>query len=197
VISTDPIEFSFGSRTYFAANFAGGLQYAISPRVRLDAELADTRLWQSTSIFGHQNDVQVSTGITYLPGDLKFVHRDLGPSHKFFDRTNVMLLAAGLLAQVADGITTQRNRANCRRFEATAASYPLNCDREEVDPLARPFVAQGWVGQVALTGLVATGEILLMYGIHRMGYHKIERLVPVPLAIGNAHAAYDNLQNRH
>jgi hypothetical protein len=197
LISTDPIEFSFGSRTYFAVNFAGGLQYAISPRVRLDAELGDTRLWQSTSIFGHQNDVQVSTGITYLPGDLKFVHRGLGPSHKFFDRTNVLLLTAGLLAQVADGITTQRNQANCQRFNAANASYPLDCAEEEGNPLARPFVTQGWVGQVALTGLVATGEILLMYGIHRMGYHKIERIVPIPLAIGNAHAAYDNLQYSH
>jgi hypothetical protein len=199
VISTDPIEFSFGSRTYFATNLAGGLQFAISPKVRLDAEFGDTRLWESkrASIFGHQNDVQVSTGVTYLPGNLKLVRRELGPSHKFFDRTNVLLLSAGLLAQVADGVTTQRNQANCRRFNATIAPSTLDCAREEANPLARPFVTQGWAGQVALIGLVTAGESLLMYGIHRMGYHKVERIVPIPLAIGNAHAAYDNLQNGH
>ena len=194
VTSTNPIEFSFGSRMYFALNFAGGVQVAISPRIRLDAELGDTR-FRLTNILGHENNVQISTGISYSPGNLKLVHREAAASHRFFDRTNVLLLSAGVLAQVADGVTTQRNQANCRRFNTTIAPFPLDCAREEANPLARPFVTQGWAGQVALIGLVTSGEVLLMHTIHRLGYHKVERIVPIPLAIGNAHAAYDNLQN--
>lgn len=194
VTSTNPIEFSFGSRTYFALNFAGGVQVSINPRIRLDAELGDTRLWL-TNILSHSNDVQISTGISYLPGNLKLIHRESPASHRFFDRTNVLLLSAGLLAQVADGVTTQRNQANCRRFNATTAPFPLDCAQVEANPVARPFVAQGWPGQIPLVGLVTTGEVMLMHTIHRMGYHKIERMVPIPLAIGNAHAAYDNLQD--
>jgi hypothetical protein len=186
-----PIEFSFGSRYLFAINVAGGLQYAFNSRVDVQAELGDTVVQNRMGISQYSNNIQATTGIIYKIRALNVVHHDAAlRAHKFLDRTNVLLFSAGLLAQSADAVTTQRHLANCRRTNSTPGS-DAEC---EGNPLARPFVTHGWGGQVAISAIASSAEVLLMYGIHRMGYHSIERTVPVAQAIANGTEAYRNLQ---
>ena len=185
--------FSFGGRNLFAVNFAGGLQYALNSRVDVQIELGNTVVRQvnRTGISQFTNNVQTTSGIAYKLGPPSAVHRDTAlAQHKFFDRPNLLLLSAGLLAQSADAVTTQRHLANCRKTNVIPGS-DIGC---EADPLFRPFVTHGWGGQIAISTIVSSAEVLLMYGIHRMGYHTIERTVPVAEAIANSTAAYRNLQ---
>ncbi len=64
----------------------------------------------------------------------------------------------------------------------------------ESSSLARPFVSRGWGGQIAFSGIVNGVTVLTSYGLHRMGHHRIERIVPALNAVGEACAAYGNLQ---
>ena len=64
----------------------------------------------------------------------------------------------------------------------------------ESNPIARPFVAHGWGGQLSLAVIVNSAQAAAMYTIHRMGYHKVERVVPLALAAGSGIEAYRNLQ---
>jgi hypothetical protein len=45
----------------------------------------------------------------------------------------------------------------------------------EGDPLARPFVNQGWPGQVAASALGYGAALGVAYILHRTNHHKIER----------------------
>jgi hypothetical protein len=81
-------------------------------------------------------------------------------SHKFFDRQNVTAFAAlgGLIA--LDGVHTQIMLQTHRFIEG--------------DPLARPFVRQGWRGQLAGSALGYGAALSLSYMLHRTNHHKIE-----------------------
>jgi hypothetical protein len=199
-VQTNPSGFltnvSFGSRSQFAFNFVGGFQYRLGERISLSTELGDTVVRETnlTGIPQYRNNIQFATGLMYQLGPLTAPHHEEKlPRHKFFDRYNILLLTAGVLAQSADAVTTQRGLSDCRR-NIVASLGPSDCAHQEGDPLARPFVTHGWGGQVAFSGIVTSAEVLLMYGIHRMGYHTIERAVPVAQAINNSQAAYHNLQ---
>jgi hypothetical protein len=111
----------------------------------------------------------------------KLFDTDNGRPHRFFDKTNLLLLGASLLGQSADAITTQRFRSH---------------GGQEADPLARPFVAQGWGGQVGLVSIENTAQIFIMYRLHKMGHHRIERIVPLADAFSHGYEGYNNLQRR-
>ncbi len=85
------------------------------------------------------------------------------PSHtRFLDRPAKIRFAvlAGLIA--ADGITTQ---------------HVLNSDGgKEVNPLARPFVTHGAMGQLAASTLGLGFGMGTSYLFHRTGHHKLERI---------------------
>ena len=188
---------TYGRRNFFAFALTGGIEYSLSPRVTLTAELGDTRV-RHTSYTGYArpmtNNFQTSAGVFYRFGkenlfELRSSHQD----HKFFDRFNIALMTASLLAQTADAVTTQRGLKNCWRTYGRSYWF---CSNFEGDPIARPFVNQGWGGQVALAVVVNSAQTMVMYAIHRMGYHKVERLVPVPLTIEGGIQAYKNLQSR-
>jgi hypothetical protein len=82
------------------------------------------------------------------------------------------------MAELADTVTTQHLYAHCLGHEA--------------NPLAKPFVDAGWGGQIAELGIMSTLELLIRYGIHRLGYHRIERLLPVGFALESGVSAYHN-----
>jgi hypothetical protein len=191
-----PTNSSFGTRNLFAFNSAGGFQYGLGRRLSLSTELGDTVVRQvnGTGVSQYTNNIQFATGLTYQFGSLADPHHEEKlPRHRFFDRYNILLLTADLLAQTADALTTQRSLSDCRR-NAVASIGPFDCAHQEGDPLFRPFVTHGWGGQVAISGIVTSAEVLLMYGIHKMGYHTVERVVPVAQAIASSQAAYSNLQ---
>lgn len=92
-------------------------------------------------------------------------------AHRFFDRMNIALIVTESTALLADGIYTQRALKN----------YPEIF--READPIARPFVMNGWPGQIAGGALFVSADVGLRYLFHRAAHHRIERLVPMILTI--------------
>lgn len=178
-----PFLFSFGGRRFFVSDVGAGFEYSPSPRVRVRGEVTDLIFRYSREDW--TNNLQPSVGVYYGMGKTL----DWSPpvyaaqkTHAFFDRTNVVLLTGGALADTADAITTQR-------FIAAG-------DRED-DPFARPLVKYGWSGQIAGMSLETGGEILGMYGLHRIHQRWVERLVPVGLAVTHGILAYNNTKLSH
>jgi len=53
----------------------------------------------------------------------------------------------------------------------------------EVDPIARPFVSQGWTGSAAyFEGIQVGGTILMSYLLHRTGHDRLMHWLPVAMA---------------
>ncbi|HXP10861.1 MAG TPA: outer membrane beta-barrel protein [Acidobacteriaceae bacterium] len=168
---------SVGRRTYFASNAGAGLEYSPSARIHLRGEITDLVLHEGNS---WTNNLQPSAGIYYGLGkqiQWKPPVYEAKRAHRFDDTANLVLLTASTLSITADAITTQRDLARGDR---------------EGDPFARPLVKYGWSGEVSAMALEIGAEILGMYGLHRIGQHRAERLVPVSLAIAHAIFAYNN-----
>jgi hypothetical protein len=168
---------SVGGRTYFASNAGAGLEYSPSARIHLRGEVTDLVLHEGNS---WTNNLQPSVGIYYGLGkqiQWKPPVYEAKRAHRFDDTANLVLLTASTLAITADAITTQRDLARGDR---------------EGDPFARPLVKYGWSGEISAMALEIGAEILGMYGLHRIGQHRAERLVPISLAIAHAIFAYNN-----
>ncbi len=101
-------------------------------------------------------------------------------SHRFFSKTNLLVFGVSLLGMSADAITTQRF---------------VSRGQQEQDPIARPFVDQGWPGQLELEAADTAAQIFIMYRLHKMGHHRIEKLVPLAMGIAGGQSAYHNLQH--
>lgn len=101
------------------------------------------------------------------------------PSHVFFEKRNQIRLAtlAGLVA--ADGVTTH---------------HVLFVDGgRELNPLARPLVMQGAGGQVAASFLGYGVGMGTSYLFHKMGHHKMERMVLNLAIAAETECVVDNL----
>ena len=83
------------------------------------------------------------------------------PSHKFFDRQNLVVFATlgGLVA--VDAVTTQR-------LTNSGIGH-------ETNPLWRPMVKQGWQGEMAASALGYSAALGVAYTFHKTGHHKMER----------------------
>ncbi len=90
-----------------------------------------------------------------------------------------MLIGVSLLGQTADAITTQRG---------------LRHGAKEGNPLGKPFVDQGWPGQICLAAIENGAELAVMYLAHRHGHHRLERLLPLAVGLSAGFAAYHNQQ---
>ncbi|MGO9325496.1 MAG: hypothetical protein ACLP07_13125 [Terracidiphilus sp.] len=84
-----------------------------------------------------------------------------------------------LLGQASDAISTQRFRK--RGFE-------------EQDPLAKPFVDQGWPGQIGLAAIDNAAQLSVMFFLHRTNHHRVERLVPITFGVASGVMGYRNDQ---
>jgi hypothetical protein len=193
-----PSSFSYGTHAYFAVGAGAGVEYSPSPRVHVRASVGDlvvdyglARLGGCTDCFAgyggygtawdHNSDVNVGVFVGMgrsMP--VRPTIRVNEKSHRFFDKTNFALLGVDLLAQTADAIGTQHFIKN---------------GFEEQDGLARPFVNQGWPGQITAMALGTTAEVLVMYGLHRMGHHRLEHCLPLAATVPSAYAGYQNLKN--
>lgn len=192
------VAYQYQRRTSFADEAGGGLEYSPSPRVHVRIQMADLLVRNNDAVrydvagiivptcMGSctrwTNSLQTTAGV-YLSAGRPVAW---GPSgvregseHPFFDATNRMLIAASLLGQAADAITTQRF---------------LRHGIAEGNPLAEPFVKYGWSGQIALAALSNLAEIGGMRAMHRMHMHRMERLIPLSLASTSALMAYRNQQ---
>ena len=78
----------------------------------------------------------------------------------------------------ADAITTQRF---------------ISHGVQEGDPFARPLVKYGWSGQISAMSLEIAAEAVGMYALHRIGQHRLERiLLPACLATTHGIFAHNN-----
>ena len=180
---------TYGRDNLFALKLGGGAEYAPSSRVHIRFDVADLLVKYNQPYWAFNgsrlpwlNNLQTTTGVYIGMGrriDWQVPEWHAAPPHRFFDRTNLMVIGVSLLGQAADAITTQRFIAH---------------GQPEQDPLARPFVKYGWSGQIGLGVLSNSAEIAGMYWLHRMHHHRIERLLPLPYAAASGVMAYRNDQ---
>jgi hypothetical protein len=176
-----------GRRDFFATEVGEGVEYSPTANLHLRFEIGDllVRYNDSGSVYCNScvnltNNLQTSAGAYFGLGNLTSWSpsaRDSGKEHKFFGKSNLVLMGVSLLGQAADAYTTQRNVSHGGR---------------EGDPLAEPFVKYGWSGQIGLGVLNNAAEILGMYGLHKIGAHWIERAVPLSIATASGIEAYRN-----
>jgi hypothetical protein len=170
--------FSYGRRTYFATDAGAGFEFSPSARIHLRGEVTDLVLHEGRA--GWTNNLQPSAGVYYGLGrqiQWKPPVYKARRAHRFADSPNLVLLTTNVMAMTADAITTQQGLARGDR---------------EGDPFARPLVKYGWSGEISAMALEIGAETLGMYGLHRLGQHRVERLVPVSLTVIHAIFAYNN-----
>jgi hypothetical protein len=191
---------TLGRRNSFAIDMGGGVEYSPQSRMRIRLGLGDLLVHSNnaytvtfppppgsssevTHVFASNpwvNELQANGEVSWefgkpilwMPPD---THQP--PSHPFFDRANFAVLTISLLGQAADAITTQRFRHH---------------GISEGDPLARPFVDQGWPGQIGLAVIDNGAQLSVMYALHRMHKHWLERTVPLVFGGDSAVNAYRN-----
>ena len=168
----------FGGHNLFASTVGGGVEYSPWSRIHFRTEVSDLVLRNGPGVWG--NHLQADSGV-YIglgkPVSWQPPVYEARSAHSFLDKPNLLLLSASTLAIAADGITTQRF---------------IRRGFQEGDPLARPLVKYGPSGQVAAAGLEISGEVLAMYGLHRIGHHWMERTLPACLAAVHGYFAYGN-----
>jgi hypothetical protein len=181
--------FLFARRTFFVTKVGGGLEYSPGPRLHARIDFGDlmvrydnSGILSCTACVHWTNNLQTTAGVYFGAGNpisWKTGSGDSRRAHKFFGKSNLFLMGISLSGQAADAITTQRFLSHGFR---------------EGDPLAEPFVKYGWSGQVGLGIFNNAAEIFVMYGLHRMGAHWIERAVPLSIGTVSGVEAYRNLQ---
>lgn len=166
----------------FVSDVGGGVEYFASSRVHAKVELGDLLMYQGCAECYHwTNHLQFSTGVYTLIGKPlagKPFDTSNERSHRFFDKTNLTFLTISLLGQASDAITTQRFISHGKGPDA--------------DPLARPFVSHGWGGQVSLAALDNAAQLSVMFALHRMHQHRIERAVPLIFGAASGIEGYHN-----
>lgn len=103
-------------------------------------------------------------------------HPDEHP-HRFFEKTNDLLITGAALASVGDAVTTQ---------------LFLERGIPEGNSIERTFVQRGVGGDIALGAIVGAAGIGAMYGLHRMGHHWAERFLPAAILALGARNTYVN-----
>lgn len=187
---------TYGRRNSLVIDLGGGVEYAPQNRVRVRIGVGDllvrsNDLWTVTSpppnatahsfaTYPWLNELRANGEVSWQLGKPIFwtppdTHQP--QVHNFFDKANLAILAISLLGQASDAITTQR--------------FLHHGDIEE-DPLARPFVDSGWPGEVGFVIVENAGQLSVMYALHRMHRHRLERTVPLAFAADGAIAAYRN-----
>jgi hypothetical protein len=188
---TEPVN---GRRTDFAIDLGGGFEFYPNPRVALRTEFGNT-LIRSIHLVddpGFHNNLQLSTGVFLRTGNPvpRESRKAEEETHRFFDKTNIALHTLALSGIAADGIQTQRTISNWCSSDVYANSRTGCRAWYEPDPLVRPLVKYGWSGQLALTGITAGSELFLSHQMHRTGHHRLERIVPIAVAVAGGYMAY-------
>ena len=188
-VSAEGSGYDYARKTSLAGDLGGGIEVSPARRLHVALEVGDllVRYDDSRSLYCNAcvawtNNLQITAVTSLSFGQTlreSIRRRDSADVHRFLDKPNILLITASLLGQSADAITTQRNRQH---------------GHVEEDPLAAPFVKYGWSGQLGLAAIANSLEIFGMYGLHKMGAHRIERAVPISVGTASGIAAYRNLQ---
>jgi hypothetical protein len=93
------------------------------------------------------------------------------PGHRFWDRTNKILLASHAALETADFMATHHN---------------LSRGGRELDWMAKPFCERGTAGQVVFFAGREVTVAATSYLLHRTGHHKLERWFIVASSVDSA-----------
>jgi hypothetical protein len=105
-----------------------------------------------------------------------------GPAtHRFWDNGNKALFLSHAALESVDFGITHRN---------------LSSGGEEMDYLAKPLCEAGTAGQVAFFGGRIAGVLAGSYLFHRMGHHRLERLVPFFASADSSYGVAYSFANR-
>lgn len=187
--------YTFGRRTSFALNLGGGVEYSPRSRMRVRMEVSDLVV-DSNDTFttlvplngtkaasgGHiwLDELQTTGSVSWALGKpIIWTPPDIhqAPSHRFFDKTTFAVLTISLLGQASDAITTQRF---------------IKRGRSEGNPISKPFVEQGWPGQIGLSVLDNATQLSVMFALHRLHHHGLERAVPISFGAASGIMGYRN-----
>jgi hypothetical protein len=108
-------------------------------------------------------------------------------THSFFSAENIGLFIFLALAMAADGFSTQR-------FLSPEIQAKYDNKLYEINPLARPFVTKGALGQAFISSvgfLVTLGAALLL---HHLNHHNTEQGLVFAVGMVSAFMAFRNLQ---
>jgi hypothetical protein len=86
--------------------------------------------------------------------------------HRFLDRTNSLLMGASAASLAADGWSSRSMLAR---------------GIQEANPIARPFVGSTG-GNLLYFGGSQAGVVSGMYWLHRLGHHKLEKVLPIAVS---------------
>ena len=177
----------------FALQWGEGVEYFLTPHIHLRVEIDDIAIkyhqfggglcYPCTGNGWTGNNDNLTAGAYWSVGKpVRWTPMDeqAAPKHRFFDRYNLALMTASALARTSDDITTARFLAE---------------GRPEQTPFSRPFVRNGWPGFTGQAILWQGQEIGVMYALHRLHLHWLERIVPVYDAFSEAVAALRNARN--
>jgi len=171
----------YDTQKRFVSDVGAGFEYSPSARIHVRAEVTDLVIrYSNSSVTNWRNNLQPTAGVYFgLGKPIAWTPPvyDARSTHPLFDTTNMILITGSVLGMTADSITTQRF---------------IKRGRQEGDPFARPLVKYGWSGQISLQIIETSAELLGMYALHRIGQHRLERLIPVSLATTHAIFAYNN-----
>lgn len=153
---------------------------AVSPIATHDGALMRNGQWSQSLYVPRTPQAESSTG-----------------THKFFDRTNVMLSVLTFAGSLTDGITTQHLNGVVRTEYVTVNGVrrPQLVRYEEKNPIAAPFVNAGWPGQLAGTAVMVGADLGVRAWLHKTDHHKLERIVPFVFAGVSAGFAAHNARN--
>jgi hypothetical protein len=121
-------------------------------------------------------------GVTEAPIIKPAVALPQAPSHRFFDRTNLMLHLGVIAGETGDLISTRSI---------------LEAGGSEANPIAKPLMRAGLGGEMLATYGLGEGTALLgSYLLHRSGHHRLERFVPFAAIVVEGLATASNIQTR-
>lgn len=185
-------------QTYLSAGGGIGAEYTPMPRVHLRASVGERYvLYRSiedpsvTSSTPHAIASHWSSNEDFTLGVWTGIGRNIrgsglltdhDPTHRFFDRTNLLLILGANLAGTTDGVVT-------RHFLFRGIS--------EGDALERPFIHNGLGGFVAVGLITEAASIGFMYGLHHMGHHKLERILPIAVMMGEGRTDYQVVRDTY
>lgn len=107
--------------------------------------------------------------------------------HPFICNLNILIFVALVLALAADAYSTQR-------FLSAEVEARHGNDLIELNPVARPFVTQGWPGQILISSLGLILVITVSFTLHLHGHHVAERVPPLLVAAVSGLLAFHNMQ---
>ena len=185
-------------QTYISAGGGLGAEYTPTPRLHIRASVGERYVLYRPIDASSVTSSNPNASASHWRGNEDFtlgvwtgigpnvrgsgLLTDHNPTHRFFDRTNLLLIIGANAAGTTDAVVP-------RHFIFRGIS--------EGDALERPFIHNGIGGFIAVGLITEAASIGFMYGLHHMGYHKLERLFPIAVMLGEGRTDYQVVRDTY